>query len=299
MIWQHGSPSKQSFLDNLNNQRDSIKFTMEEEQDNSIAFLDVLVRREGQKVSTSVYRKPTHTDRYLNFHSHHHPKVLVGVVRCLRNRAVHVCDPNSIQQEILHLGKTFQANSYPERVLDPILNRNTPQPPQPTAEESTETKILCLPYVRGVTEKIERVCRSIKTVNLKLVTKPHRTIRQTLINVKNRVPEEKRTGVVYEVPCRDCDHVYIGETGRTLKKRLAEHKQAVRRFDEINGIAVHVHQHDHHIDWESARVVGNEMFYWRRRVLEAIKINSHPSTMNLDCGLSLSNLWRPFLTTPT
>ena len=96
----------------------------------------------------------------------------------------------------------------------------------------------------------------------------------------------------------DCDHVFVGETGRTLKKRLAEHKQAVRRFNERNGIAVHVHQHDHHIDWESARVVENETFYWRRRLMEAIRINSHPSTMNLDCGLNLSNLWRPFLAKP-
>ena len=86
--------------------------------------------------------------------------------------------------------------------------------------------------------------------------------------------------MVYEVPYRDCDHVYIGETGRTLKKRLAKHKQAVRRFDENNGIAV-VHIPDHHKDWESARVVENKMFYWRR-VLEAIRINSHPSTMNLE-----------------
>jgi len=100
---------------------------------------------------------------------------------------------------------------------------------------------------------------------------------------------------MYEVPCHDCDHVYIGKTGRTLKKRLAKHKQAVRRFDEKNGIAVHVHQQDHHIDWEGARVVENESFYWRRQILEAIRINSHPSTMNLDCGLHLSNLWRPFL----
>ena len=129
---------------------------------------------------------------------------------------------------------------------------STPQPAQPTIEESTETKILCLPYIRGVTEKIERVCRNIKTVNLKLVTKPHQTIRQTLVNVKNKVPEEKRTGVVYEVPCRDCDHVYVGETDRTLKKRLAERKQAVRRFNERNGIAVHVHQHDHYIYTGSA-----------------------------------------------
>ena len=117
------------------------------------------------------------------------------------------------------------------------------------------------------------------------------------VNVKNRVPEEKKTGVVYEVPCHDCDHVYVGETRRTLKKQLAEHKQAVRRFNEKYGIAVHVHQHDHHIDWESARVVENETFYCRR-VMEAIRINFHPSTMNLDCGLNLSNLWHPFLAKP-
>jgi len=96
----------------------------------------------------------------------------------------------------------------------------------------------------------------------------------------------------------EMDHVYVGKTGRTLKKWLAEHKQAVRRFDGKNGIAVHVHQHDHNIDWEGARVVENEPFYWRRRILEAIRINSHPSTMNLDCGLHLSNLWRPFLDNP-
>ena len=157
-------------------------------------------------MSTSVYRKATHTDRYLNFNSHHHPKVLAGVVKCLKNRAVCVCNTNSIQQEIQHLEKTFRANSYPDSVLDPILKgkpTNTPQPAQPTTEESPEKKILCLPYVRGVTEKINRVCRNIKTVNLKLITKPHRTIRQTLVNVKNRVPargEEDWSGLRGSLP---------------------------------------------------------------------------------------------------
>ena len=35
---------------------------MEEEVDRQIAFLDILVKREGNKLTTSVYCKKTHTD---------------------------------------------------------------------------------------------------------------------------------------------------------------------------------------------------------------------------------------------
>ena len=40
-----------------------------------------------------------------------------------------------------------------------------------------------------------------------------------------------KTDVVHQIPCRDCASSYIRETGRTLKKRIAEHKAAVRRGD--------------------------------------------------------------------
>ena len=41
------------------------------------------------------------------------------------------------------------------------------------------------------------------------------------------IADMKKKGVVYEVPCKDCPSVYIGETGRTLEKRISEHKTAV------------------------------------------------------------------------
>ena len=43
--------------------------------------------------------------------------------------------------------------------------------------------------------------------------------------------------------------MYTGESKRTLKVRLTEHKRAVVRNDVNNGIAVHVAKNEHNIDW--------------------------------------------------
>ena len=63
---------------------------------------------------------------------------------------------------------------------------------------------------------------------MKLVFKSGHTLRQALTRVKSRRPSELKKGAVYKVPCRGCDNVYIGETGRTLKERVREHKYAVK-----------------------------------------------------------------------
>ena len=83
--------------------------------------------------------------------------------------------------------------------------------------------------------------------------------------------------------------------GRTLKKRISEHKQAVKKCDRKNGIAVHVMDKGHTINWEEANVRTSETGYWRRRVQEAIRIQRQPNTMNLDCGMILGNVWTPAL----
>ena len=89
------------------------------------------------------------------------------------------------------------------------------------------------------------------------------------MKVKNRVPEdEKKKAVVYQVPCKDCHQLYMGESKRTLKVRLAEHRRAVQKSDVNNGIAVHVANTSHSIDWQNARVVKTVPGYWERRTME-------------------------------
>ena len=63
--------STKELLHHLNGVRPTIKFTVEQEEDGTLPFLDMLLRRrEDGSLNISVYRKPMHTDQYLHFESH-------------------------------------------------------------------------------------------------------------------------------------------------------------------------------------------------------------------------------------
>jgi hypothetical protein len=49
-----------------------------------------LVIRKGTTLATKVYRKPTHTGRYLTFRSNNLPHVKRSLIRCFHNRATTV-----------------------------------------------------------------------------------------------------------------------------------------------------------------------------------------------------------------
>jgi len=40
-------------------------------------------------------------------------------------------------------------------------------------------------------------------------------------------PEEKSC-LVYQVPCHNCEFIYIGQTKRDLKRRISEHQRAIK-----------------------------------------------------------------------
>ena len=58
-------------VNQLNSFDENIQFTFEMEKYNKLAFLDVMViRNTNDTINTTIYRKPTNTDIYINWHSH-------------------------------------------------------------------------------------------------------------------------------------------------------------------------------------------------------------------------------------
>ena len=101
VLWPHSTEQLEKFHKHLNNQHPQIQFTKVVEKDNQINFLDVLVRKEKRKFTTTVYRKPTDTGRYTYYSSHHHPKVKSGTVMCLAERARKICMEDKLKKEMI------------------------------------------------------------------------------------------------------------------------------------------------------------------------------------------------------
>ena len=113
------------FVAHLNSLHRSMQFTCEMEVDGAIPFLDILVRKDHDRgvFATSVYRKPTHSDRYLPWNSCHSRKTRIGVLKTLVIRGIRSCNSEeSLKAELAHLTAAFVRNDYPPNVIKSVIN---------------------------------------------------------------------------------------------------------------------------------------------------------------------------------
>ncbi|XP_072033202.1 uncharacterized protein [Amphiura filiformis] len=139
------------FTKHINSVHDAIKFTVEEESDNCIPMLDTMITRNPNGcLSFGVYRKPTHTDQYLDFASHQPLEHKLGVIRTLTHRAKTICsDQDTLNTELHHVKRALSVCGYTKWAW------NTPQSrkldPKPNARKDTAPPKghITLPYVQG------------------------------------------------------------------------------------------------------------------------------------------------------
>ena len=194
---------KQTFLNHLNSINSNIQFTSEDPgEDGSIPFLDMLVIPDGEgRLKTTVYRKPTHTNQYLHWDSHHDIPSKYSLIGTLFHRAKTICsEPKHLQDEEEHLYRTLRKCKYPTWALNRVKLRNQTTLPKKkknnrTVNNNQEHKShITVPYHQGLSESFKRTCRKN---GIEVHLKGGHTIKNLLMNPKDRDPILKRSGVIY------------------------------------------------------------------------------------------------------
>ena len=253
---------------------------MELESESKKAFLDTCIHKlDDGSLKTTVYRKPTHTDLYLNFNSNHHLSHKRSVVRSLTHRAHHVVsEENDKQLELAHISGALRANGYHEWVTAlPKKTNSLPRPSDPSSNKKVTH--LGIPYIRGTSERLER---AFKNAGVSIFHKPMNSLRSQLVHPKDKTNHLQKSGVIYLITCVDCQKQYIGETARPLGKRLQEHRKLTS-----SAVKEHMDRTNHQMDWNNVKILGQELNTLRRKLREAILIHRHKPTLNRDQGLDL------------
>ncbi|XP_072051475.1 uncharacterized protein [Amphiura filiformis] len=210
---------KEDQVDNLTNhinQSDptgNIKFTYEKEQEGTIPFLDTLiVRKADGSVKLLVYRKVTHTDQYLNFQSHHPIHHKLGVVRTLLDRMNSiVTEEGDKKQEEEKIQQALSRCGYPRWSFKQVKEKMANKQVKPKTKKDSNNKskgLVVVPYVEGLSQKANRIFRKH---GIATAMKPNNTLRKILVHPKDKLDPRSTTDCVYEIPCTNCNHSYIGK----------------------------------------------------------------------------------------
>ena len=272
------------FTDHLNSQHPAIKFTSEREKEGKIAMLDILMsRRENGSLKFAVYRKPTHTDHYLQYNSHQPLQHKLGVIRTLRHRSnTVITEMEDKEKEDVHLKRVLSISGYPQWAWQ-LPSSKTNKPPSTRAVKGA----ISMPYIQGITEPFTRYMRALGAM---VHPKPHSKLRDLLVAPKDPINTLDKTGVVYQISCGDCPSGYVGETSRALRTRLKEHTKP------SSPVGAHAKDHQHRILFDQVKILDSDQDWFSRGVREAIQIATQPSDLNRDRGRhTLPRIYRSIL----
>ena len=196
--------------------------------------------------------------------------------------------------KLLHILAALQQNEYPRDFIMKTIkqhNRRKERTTEVTEEESQPNKKINLPYIQGASEQLRR---TFNKYNIKATFYTPTTLRSLLSKPKDPIPKEDRNNVIYQLDCKYCEAVYVGETKRTLSIRTNGHISAVKSASQRSHTAEHCWKYNHDFDWNNKRVLDFEKNWKTRIIKEAIYSEENKHHIN-GVSFKLPAIWKPIL----
>ena len=157
-----------NFLFFLNNRHPNIKFTIEKQNNHSIAFLDVFISGiNNQNLTLQTYHKSTYTGLLLNFKSFASFSYKISLIKCLIDRSFKICNNwNSFNNDIENIKSNLIKNAYPPFLIDKVIKKYLDYKFSSThnqLKDKSDFHYFKLPYIDNLSHhikiKLSKLCK--------------------------------------------------------------------------------------------------------------------------------------------
>lgn len=293
-------------LRGINEAHKDIKFTIETEEEGKLPFLDILVKRNGQRLGFEVYRKPTSTQRFIVSRSNHAFQHKMAAFRTMIHRMYNVpMDKNSVEKEEQYIFETARKNGYEKELMKQLMrkerkrrNRDSQTTLYKQNMEEKNTKRAAVTFDRRIPRKLRN---RFKEADIEMIpTSRGQQMRTLLGTTKDKKVLGEKSGI-YKVECPQCEKAYIGQTKRLITKRFMEHikeaesaRKKGRKDNLKSTIAKHIIEEGHEITSNNLSVLKEIADNRKLDVYESLSISKvqEDGLLNEDKGPGHSWLFR-------
>ena len=202
----------------------------------------------------------------------------IGLIKTLAIRIHRICSSRTlIDDELDHLRRTLEANGYPPHIVrrgiresEVIVKINKKQAAPPQKEKSFFFTMTYYGHESVVfAARMRKVFRKfLPLVKVHFAFRKHQTLKNIFLPImKGKDESKKEKRLVYSIPCKQCEYVYVGQTERRKEKRMQEHKSNIRRLAANSKLVEHIEKYHHEFDFSKVETLAWEQD-WRRRTIE-------------------------------
>jgi hypothetical protein len=171
----------------------------------------------------------------------------------------------------------YCTNGFPAHIvqleLKKALMRSQPKP----TPKKVFTDWVAIPFIPGIFQGVSRILgeKGIRVVSSKIscvggIVATKSSGNRPVVEISERGGRAVETkGVIYQIPCKTCEKIYTGETGRCFLTREAEHKGDFTHKRPKSRLAPHALNLGHVPNFEGAKLLHYEKNQQIRLQLEA------------------------------
>ena len=248
--------------------------------------MNVEIKINTNTFSSWIYRKPTHTNVFLNFKSVAPDSFKRGLILGLLTTAQRLSSSSSyFYQEVCKLRDIFVDNSYPISYFNKTLSEFENNEKPLSKKDSEDFVILKIPFVGSPSFEFSKKMRQTLTNKFK---KPIKCVFNTFkvgqcFILKSVTPKPLISNVVYKFTCRhDAEIFYIGKTKRHFITRAEEHTSLKDETEGDSQVKKHLAECEHcsQVNLDSFEIFKKATSSFDVIIYEGLLIKKYKPTLN-------------------